>query len=637
MQIVMDENGEEVFGVACCDGCKTTLVYKKMENGVQKSLGNKNMLDHLLSCSTKAATLTKKTSSSGTSGQTIDSFFQRGASYKVPDSVLHQLRDKQTMMVASAHLPFHFVENEGFLAFCQNLINLGASHGRVDANKVIMGRNTTRAELLKKMKEVQTFVRNAISTPHRKEAVSFVTDLWTDNVVMRSYLDVTFFWVEECGDDGSIWNLKRGMFACKFFPEKKTSENIEAALDSILMEAGVDLNSTPVTTDKGANIVAATQQATRIDCACHRLSTAINTAWVNAKAKSPELSALDENVNNLVRFVKKSANIQHQLPSTLKSGGTTRPWRSLMQKYQSVVSSFEALGPILTERGRSHLLVDIDQRLLEEIRLLLSTVHSVFDLLEYSARPSIQSVLPAYYLLKNMWSTVDATDSAPLRIAKKDLAKQLDEKLWSSITAVHVASTWLDPSLKHFAFVRANSEKDTLLKQARECVLQYGVQMVPRMNRRGELNENEVQEVAPPRKITKITSQDPLAAFRFSSCQEGANRQVAHSFDVLEAGNVRRRTQEEIDRYTALDGPTFEDTSVFNPLQWWGSSKFRFPILSAVARSILVIQGASAESERHFSEAGRVARKDRNRLKPDAVEAQVLVCEGGKRGLIGNT
>ena len=52
-----------------------------------------------------------------------------------------------------------------------------------------------------------------------------------------------------------------------------------------------------------------------------------------------ELKELDDLVNNIVRFVKKSANIQHRLPSTLKSGGKTRPWRSLVDKYQSVINS----------------------------------------------------------------------------------------------------------------------------------------------------------------------------------------------------------------------------------------------------------------------------------------------------------
>jgi len=43
---------------------------------------------------------------------------------------------------------------------------------------------------------------------------------------------------------------------------------------------------------------------------------------------------------------------------------------------------------------------------------------------------------------------------------------------------------------------------------------------------------------------------------------------------------------------------------------WWGVEQYRFPYLSVTAKQILVIQGSSAESERHFSTAGKVTRKD---------------------------
>ena len=46
-QTVCDENGDEVFGVACCANCKTCLLCKKLVNGEQKSMGTKNLLDHL--------------------------------------------------------------------------------------------------------------------------------------------------------------------------------------------------------------------------------------------------------------------------------------------------------------------------------------------------------------------------------------------------------------------------------------------------------------------------------------------------------------------------------------------------------------------------------------------------------------
>ena len=94
--------------------------------------------------------------------------------------------------------------------------------------------------------------------PARYGAVSFVADLWTDNVVSRSYLDVTFFWVEESGIDKRIWSLRHPMYACKFFPQSKTADHIQVAIDRILSEVDLDTTHTPYTTDKGSNMLAAT-------------------------------------------------------------------------------------------------------------------------------------------------------------------------------------------------------------------------------------------------------------------------------------------------------------------------------------------------------------------------------------------
>ena len=73
---------------------------------------------------------------------------------------------------------------------------------------------------------------------------------------------------------------------------------------------------------------------------------------------------------------------------------------------------------------------------------------------------------------------------------------------------------------------------------------------------------------------------------------------------------------------------------VFDPLLWWGQQSFNFPILSCLARQVLVIPASSAESERHFSGAGRIARKDRNCLKDDAVEPTVVFYEAVRKGII---
>ena len=58
-------------------------------------------------------------------------------------------------------------------------------------------------------------------------------------------------------------------------------------------------------------------------------------------------------------------------------------------------------------------------------------------------------------------------------------------------------------------------------------------------------------------------------------------------------------------------------------------SKFRFELLSKLVK-ILVIPASSAESEGHFSSAGKITRKNRARLHGDMVETSVLVAQALK-------
>lgn len=41
------------------------------------------------------------------------------------------------------------------------------------------------------------------------------------------------------------------MYACKFFPDTKTADHIQISLNRILIEAGIDAEYVPCTTDKG--------------------------------------------------------------------------------------------------------------------------------------------------------------------------------------------------------------------------------------------------------------------------------------------------------------------------------------------------------------------------------------------------
>lgn len=283
----------------------------------------------------------------------------------------------------------------------------------------------------------------------------------------HSYLDVTFFWVEESGQDKRKWSLKHGMYACKFFTEAKTAEHIQITIDRILSDAGVDVEDCPCTTDKGANMVAAASTKCHVICACHHLSTSINTAWEKSIEECDDIACLDTSTNNLVKFAKKSGGIQYNLPASLKSGSKTRPWRGLINKFSSISKSYDALKPLLREKRQEDLILAVEREILEEVLSILQKAEEIFDFLEYSYICTLQFVLPSFYKLRAFWSAKSTTDSVAGRVLKRHLISCLDEKLWPDISALHVTASWLDPTLKSFSFVKDIGERDNFFAASR--------------------------------------------------------------------------------------------------------------------------------------------------------------------------
>jgi hAT family C-terminal dimerisation region len=62
-------------------------------------------------------------------------------------------------------------------------------------------------------------------------------------------------------------------------------------------------------------------------------------------------------------------------------------------------------------------------------------------------------------------------------------------------------------------------------------------------------------------------------------------------------------------------------------LTFWKYHEPRLPILSMIAKRILVIQASSSESERHFSTGGFIVNERRGRLSDQSVESLVVLRE----------
>ena len=435
----------------------------------------------------------------------------------------------------------------------------------------------------------------------------------TTDVNKNSYLDLTLFWIDT---DKPVWNLSHSSFSCKHFPERHTAANISCLIKEALRELTLE-DETPCTTDKGANVVCALNFAARIDCACHRLNTVIESAWSEIQQCNSDLNDLDKFTKEQVRYVHQAAGIQARLPTTLKGGGLTRPWRSLAATYESLGHCYEKWREILHGRQKLSYITRIDIDLVNQIAAFLKPATKLFDKLEGANAPTLQFVLPSYYTLYEQFQP-KPEDNEVLSLCKEKFLSNLN-KLWQSITMIHFLATYMTPRFKSFKFVKSLPDRATFLDQTQSSLLTYFKGLPTSIF---DSIDSNLKSASTAKKKQERGS-DP-----FDWCTSDPNPAGVNSkCDVTETELLQEYTL-----YNAVN--SFENES--NPLTFWCSQRKKMPILAHIAATIFVMQASSTESERHYSafNARHIITPIRNRLCPDVVEAVSINLESYKNSLL---
>ena len=81
----------------------------------------------------------------------------------------------------------------------------------------------------------------------------------------------------------------------------------------------------------------------------------------------------------------------------------------------------------------------------------------------------------------------------------------------------------------------------------------------------------------------------------------------------------------ELDYYLSESCVEIIEEGKFDILKWWRLNAERFPILSKMARDLLVIPISTVASESAFSTSGRVLDAFRSSLTPKLIEALICV------------
>ncbi|CAF4200788.1 unnamed protein product [Rotaria sordida] len=451
-------------GWIACNYCHTAYRThsKKDSNGKRKNFGLNSMHDHLKQCKLKSKANEINNQNDKTSGFFIQPKFAYNKKV-LPDKYKLKLKDAELKFVVAGSHSFNSLENDGLLQLFQTGIDIGANLGLLDVKDIFYGRQTIREEAVSKFDQYTDQIRSLLEEPIKQHCIAATADLWTDDLMKRSYLDFTVFYVN------NIYELKHTLLRCKHFDEQKTGINIWHEIEQIFQSFNLSFGDTPITTDQGANMIKAlkvTDEA-RFPCLAHRTNTVLETAWENVKKINIEFKTFCTSVSDLRTYCQQSGGIQFKLPKTLKRTSGTRPWRSYFLIHDSLHQSYEQLLILLRERGEQHRLIHINPQLSHEISKFMENFSLIFDSLEFSNRPTLQNVIPSYYRMHECCIIDRKQKNSIINLLKVEIAKELGDKYWTSTTQLHWIAAYLDPTFKELLFVTDEkflSEQKKLIK-----------------------------------------------------------------------------------------------------------------------------------------------------------------------------
>ncbi|CAF3564092.1 unnamed protein product [Adineta steineri] len=176
---------------------------------------------------------------------------------------------------------------------------------------------------------------------------------------------------------------------------------------------------------------------------------------------------------------------------------------------------------------------------------------------------------------------------------------------------IHWIATYLDPSFRELSFVTDKAYRTTQLKSIKEGLIIMATDIE---HERKDHNDSLIDPQPSIKKSRIEGSADPFAQLRAVSSEPTKL-------------SIKDELFAELSHYSKLSYSTTSKNPSSLLLDFWRTNEQRLPLLSTIAKRILVIQGSSAESERHFSAGGAIVAENRNRASASTVESLVVLRE----------
>lgn len=161
-------------------------------------------------------------------------------------------------------------------------------------------------------------------------------------------------------------------------PDQHTAANILEKLKIICSDYGLDLKKLIIVTDSASNMKCAFKENVWIPCMCHRLHTAVDSAWTES-LDDIELKLVYRKMLEIRAHLHKSANKSSQLPKKLPNDSPTRPWCGLYQLFDAFDSSYQVISELI---AGTKIRMPTDRQLIKDIGKFFKIFDKPFKVLQ---------------------------------------------------------------------------------------------------------------------------------------------------------------------------------------------------------------------------------------------------------------
>lgn len=382
--------------------------------------------------------------------------------------------------------PFDIVSGKGFHQVAQTLIDIGAKFGAVDAGAILPHRQTVCDRAKKQASIDKQKLSEAIQKALTSNGgIAVTTDMWTDEFKKRAYTVLTCHYISQ-------WKLENCILAMvEFDPTlKKTSENLNEQITSVLTSYGIQTDKIVFVSDQGANIKAALRSYHWIPCSAHILNTVLrHTFSTKGDSESDGIEDIVDMIDyckELVAYLKRTGAIA-SLKHTVNQECDVR-WNSKVTMLESIQKQYQDIRELLKNRDQEHRLGGIHQDQLTHLIDFLTLFKLAISELEGEHYPTIHMVLLWFFKLKKHCEPKFG-DPPYIKSLCSHASALLDEKMCPNAT--HKIATFLHPKFKSLKML-VEEDRREVIKQLRELLPEEGV----RLSHDGE-GSNPVTEPMP--------------------------------------------------------------------------------------------------------------------------------------------